>query len=236
MQNNKSKRIVFLCSGGGGNFRFVNQAAENGSFGAAFLAAVLTDRKCEANDYARLHGIDEKCIDFKDGGQRELMEALDSFQPDLVVTTVHRILNQEVVNKFRGKLVNLHYSLLPAFGGLIGAKPVREAVAYGAKFTGVTVHLVDENLDGGKPLVQAAVPVRKSDKFEDLMDVVFRCGCLSLGAAIILCLNNGVMGGDGIGDVVKIKDRYCLFSENIDTFNHMQNEDFWRNIKTKTHD
>lgn len=229
MKNENSKRIVFLCSGGGGNLRFVKAAAEKGWFGQAVLTAVLTDRECGVNDYARLHGIDEKCIDFTAHGQSDLIDSLDYYKPDIVITTVHRILNEEVVEKFRGRLINLHYSLLPAFGGFIGKRPVKEALAYGAKFVGITVHLVDESLDGGKPLMQAAIPVKSFDDVDILMDLLFRCGCLSLGSVINTCfLDDRKLG---IEEVVKIKDRYCLFSNKINIPFDIQNETFWEAIR-----
>ena len=231
MQIENRKRIVFLCSGGGGNLRFVKIATDNGWFGHAVLTAVLTDRECGANDYARLHGIDEKCIDFTDNRQLELIDSLDYYQPDIVITTVHRILNEVVVDKFRGRLINLHYSLLPAFGGLIGTSPVKEALAYGAKFVGITVHLVDKSLDGGKPLMQAAIPVKGLDDLDSLMNLLFRCGCLSLGSVINTCFLGDRKLGSSIEDVVKIKDRYCLFSNNINMLFDIQNEAFWEAVK-----
>lgn len=226
-------RIVFLCSGGGGNLRFVKQAIEKGWFGTASLVGVLTDRECGANEYARLYGIDEKCIDFTDPNQAELVKCLERYQPDIVITTVHRILNPEVVKKFRDKLINLHYSLLPAFGGLMGARPVKEAIAYGAQFTGVTVHLVDESLDGGKPLVQAAIPLRSTDNIDHLMDLVFRCGCLSLASAINSCFRDIDDDADFIEEVVQLKDRNCLFSKKINLpLTCVKNEEFWEEIKS----
>jgi len=230
MKKNR-KRIVFLCSGGGGNLRFVKVAVEKGWFGDAVLTAVLTDRECGANDYARLHGINEKCIDFSTNRQLELIDSLDYYRPDIVITTVHRILNEEVIEKFRGKLINLHYSLLPSFGGSIGIRPVKDALAYGAKLVGITVHLVDESLDGGKPLMQAAIPVKGFDDVNSLMDLLFRCGCLSLGSAINAYFLDDRKLSNAIEDVVKIKDRYCLFSNKINMPLDIQNEAFWETIK-----
>jgi phosphoribosylglycinamide formyltransferase-1 len=226
-----SKRIVFLCSGGGGNLRFIKAASENGWFGQAVLIAVLTDRECGANDYARSHGIDEKSIDFSANGQSDLINSLDYYKPDIVITTVHRILNEAVVEKFRGRLINLHYSLLPAFAGFIGTKPVREALVYGTKLVGITVHLVDESLDGGKPLMQVAIPVKSLDNLDILMDLQFRCGCLSLGSVINSCFLDDRKLGNTTEEVVKIKDRYCLFSNRINATFDIKNEAFWDAIK-----
>lgn len=228
------KRIVFLCSGGGGNLRFIHQAIAQGWFGAASLAAVITDRECPANAFARNAGIHETCIDFSDAGQSALLAALDTFQPDLVITTVHRILAGAVTDKYRGRLVNLHYSLLPAFGGAIGVRPLRDALAYGARVVGVTVHEVDETLDGGKPLVQAVIPVRDGDQADNLMDLVFRCGCLALAAGVNLRLNG--QGGDGQAgeEAVLLKQRLCLFSAAVSVFPQIESEAFWIALRGAT--
>ena len=230
MKNKNSKRIVFLCSGGGGNLRFIKAASEKGWFGQTVLTAVLTDRECAANDYARLHGIDEKLIDFSADGQLDLIDSLSYYEPDIIITTVNRILNEAVVEKFRGRLINLHYSILPAFAGFIGTRPVKEALAYGAKLVGITVHLVDESLDGGKPLMQVAIPVKSLDDLDFLMDLQFRC--LSLGSAIHTCLFDDRKLGNATEEVVKIKDRYCLFSNRINAAFDIQNEAFWDAIKS----
>ncbi|SFG21135.1 Folate-dependent phosphoribosylglycinamide formyltransferase PurN [Duganella sp. CF458] len=227
------KRVVFLCSGGGGNLRFIHQAMAQGWFGAVALAAVITDRECPANAFARSVGIHETCIDFSDAGQAALLAALDAFQPDLVITTVHRILAGAVTDQYRGRLVNLHYSLLPAFGGAIGARPIRDALAFGVRFVGVTVHDVDETLDGGKPLVQAVIPVRDGDDADQLMDLVFRCGCLALAAGVNLRLRgqDADVQAQAGEEAVLLKQRLCMFSEAVSGFPQIASEAFWTALR-----
>jgi phosphoribosylglycinamide formyltransferase-1 len=179
-----SRRIAFLCSGGGGNLRFLHEATVRGWLPGAEICAVLADRECAAIDSARTAAIPARVVDFQAPGQPELLQALQESAPDLVVTTVHRILREPVVAAYRGRLLNLHYSLLPAFGGAIGARPVQSALDYGARFTGVTAHEVDETLDGGRPVVQVVIPADPGEALEGLMNVVFRCGCLALLAAV----------------------------------------------------
>lgn len=173
-------KIVFLCSGAGGNLRFMSDAIRLGWIENATICGVITDRECLANQFARANNIWTKIIDFSEQDQCQLMAELTQLAPNVIVTNVHKILSAAVVGAFRGILVNLHYSLLPAFGGVIGTKPVRQALDYGALFVGTTVHLVDALVDTGRPLVQAVIPVEKGDDTESLMDVVFRCGCISL--------------------------------------------------------
>src|SRR5690606_10787933 len=78
-----------------------------------------------------------------------------------------RILGDRVVNAYQRRILNIHPSLLPAFPGL---DPQRQAIDYGVRWSGCTVHLVDEALDGGPILMQAAVPVLASDTVESLSD------------------------------------------------------------------
>jgi phosphoribosylglycinamide formyltransferase-1 len=223
-----SKRLVFLCSGGGGNLRFIHQSITRGWLGDVTLVSVITDRECGATAYARQHSINHSCVNFSESGQAALLATLESLRPDLVITTVHRILQKGIVQRFEGKLINLHYSLLPAFGGTIGSRPVQDALAYGVKFAGVTAHLVDETLDGGKPLVQAAIPLRESDDTDSVMDVVFRCGCLALGSAMQSRLTD-TAGQSANEQVVEIKGRRCVLSRPMGLA--IASDEFWEEIR-----
>jgi len=177
-------RIVFLCSGSGGNLRFVAQAIRMGWIDEAQICAVLSDRECDANAFARAQGLPTEVLDFSAAGQLAVVDRLRAFGPDVIVTTVHRILVPELAQAFCGKLVNLHYSLLPAFAATIGDRPVRQALDYGAKFLGVTVHFVDEGVDTGRPIVQAVTAAPQEPELEAVMNVLFRSGCVGLLHAI----------------------------------------------------
>jgi phosphoribosylglycinamide formyltransferase-1 len=179
----KMQDIVFLCSGGGGNLRFIAEAIRCGLLSGR-IVGVVTDRECIANRFAREEGVPTCIVDFVQTGQPALMNALLAFNADVIITNVHRIIAPTAVDAFRGKMINLHYSLLPAFGGMIGTKPVSAALASGCKFIGATVHEIDIEVDAGRPLVQAAIPVAADDTTESVMDHVFRVGCLTLLAAL----------------------------------------------------
>lgn len=178
-------RIAFLCSGGGGNLRFVAEVIRLGLLPAQ-LVSVITDRECLANRFAREHALPSHVIDFSESGQATLASLLDEVRPDVVVTNIHRIIVPAVVAAFAGRLLNLHYSLLPAYGAMIGTRPVAAALEAGSPFIGVTAHLVDAGVDTGRPLVQAAIPVTPADTVASVMDIVFRAGCHSLLNAILL--------------------------------------------------
>lgn len=178
------KNIVFLCSGNGGNLRFVQSVIELELLPGAQVVAAVADRDCGALEYARAQGLQAWSADFSQAGQAGLVDVIAALEPDIIVTNIHKILFPVFVRAFEGRLINLHYALLPAFPGVIGTKPVEQAIAYGAKWTGATVHHVSEELDLGRPIVQAAVPLREGDSVATVMDAVFRAGCLALYAAI----------------------------------------------------
>lgn len=217
-----NKTIVFLCSGGGANMRFIHQAIAADWLENTSITAVITDRLCGASHYATRHGIAQHGLDFQADGHAELESLLDRINPDVVISNIHRILCPGIVQKFMGRIINLHYSLLPAFAGSIGTTPVKQAIAQGAKFTGVTVHTVTEAVDAGPPLVQAAIPLHAGECFNDgLMDAVFRAGCLALLTALS-------PAPSPIATVTSIHGRECLFSS---LHMKMVDEAFWRTLK-----
>ncbi len=177
-------RIAFLCSGGGGNLQFVASAIRKGWIGDAQICAVLSDRECAANAFARTQGLFTEVMDFSPAGQPTVLNRLLALDPEVIVTTVHKILTPAFVNAFAGRLVNLHYSLLPAFAAEIGEGPVRRAMEYGAKFVGITVHQVDERVDLGRPIIQAVTAMPHAPKLDAVMNVLFRSGCIGLLNAI----------------------------------------------------
>ncbi len=176
--------LLFMCSGGGGNLRFVHKACEAGWLGHWSKIVVISDRECAALDYARKSGLEANCLDFSQSSQESLADLIGNLKPDTIVTTVHRILRENVLKASRSRSLNLHYSLLPSFSGTIGSTPVRAALDYGSKIIGATVHEVTAVLDGGKPVVQLALPLTGDEQMLDVMDMVFRAGCISIFTAL----------------------------------------------------
>jgi len=226
-----AKRIVFLCSGGGGNLKFIHYAIMNGLLTNAEIVSVITDRECSAGKYAIENGIEHKLIDLADENQNDLLENLSILDPDIVITNIHRILNGKLVDKFEGKMVNLHYSLLPAFQGEIGVSPIDAAIDYGAKFCGVTVHVVEKEVDAGKPLLQAVIPIKENEVPDQLHEIVFRCGCLSLLTVINDLITSGLVKGLGKGYVLSVKERQCMFSVTPDHMDVVDNDEIWKHAR-----
>ena len=160
------KRIVILLSGRGTNMEaIVRTCAAEGW--PARVAAVISNRADAAGlDFARSHDItaivvDHKAFASRDAFDAELAQRIDAFAPDVVVLAgFMRILGDEFVQRYEGRLVNVHPSLLPAFTGL---HTHRRAIEAGCKLAGATVHFVTARLDHGPIIAQAVVPVLPDD-------------------------------------------------------------------------
>ncbi|MEA2486479.1 MAG: phosphoribosylglycinamide formyltransferase 1 [Actinomycetota bacterium] len=135
------------------------------------LVAVVADRPCDGIALAREAGIDTVVIEPGDFASRDewsagLKQVVGSFEPDLVVSAgFMRILAPVFVDAFAGRLLNLHPSLLPSFPG---AHAVRDAIAFGARVTGSTVHFIDNEVDHGPIVAQTAVEIEPGDSEDEL--------------------------------------------------------------------
>ncbi|WP_223521786.1 MULTISPECIES: phosphoribosylglycinamide formyltransferase [Nocardia] len=157
--------VVVLASGTGSLLRALLDAASEPGYPAK-VVAVGVDRLCAATTHADAEGVPHFRVAVKDFPDRaawdvELTEAVAAHQPDLVVSAgFMKLLGPAFLDRFGGRIINTHPALLPAFPGAHG---VRDALAYGARVTGCTVHLVDEGVDTGPILAQEAVPVLAGD-------------------------------------------------------------------------
>ncbi|WP_270254588.1 phosphoribosylglycinamide formyltransferase [Kocuria marina] len=158
-------RLVVLVSGSGTNLQAMIDALHQGDV-EVDIAAVGADLECAGLDRARAAGIDTFVVPLSDYPDREqwnraLQRRVASYHPDRVVFAgFMRIVDAEFVSVFPGRIINTHPSLLPSFPG---AHAVRDALAYGVKVTGATVHEVVADVDAGPILAQVAVPVAEDD-------------------------------------------------------------------------
>ena len=171
------KRIGVLLSGRGSNFEALADSVAAGRIPNAEIAIVISNREnAPGIEKARTRGIQAQVIPSR-GLEREpydrlVIAALEEKKVDLVCLAGYmRLLSPAFVAAFRGRILNIHPSLLPAFPGL---ESQRQALEYGAKFSGCTVHFVDENLDAGPIILQAAVPIRDDDTPETLSERVLK--------------------------------------------------------------
>ena len=165
------KRIGVLLSGRGSNFEALADSIAAGRIPNAEIAIVISNREnAPGIEKGRARGIPAQVIPSR-GLEREpydkmVIAALEEKKIDLVCLAGYmRLLSPAFVAAYRGRILNIHPSLLPAFPGL---EAPRQALEYGVQFTGCTVHLVDENLDAGPVIVQAIVPVEPRDTVETL--------------------------------------------------------------------
>lgn len=155
-------RAVVLLSGRGSNFKALLDA----DLPVQFTAAISNRPEAAGLEFARARGIPALALDHRQFVTREafdeaLMESIDRAGAELVILAGYmRILTKGFVNRYQGRLVNIHPSLLPAFPGL---HTHEAALAEGVKIHGCTVHFVTPQLDHGPIIIQAAVPVLAGD-------------------------------------------------------------------------
>ena len=169
-------RLGILISGRGSNFEAIADAVANGSIAAEIVVVIANRPEARGLDAARQRGLNAISIPSK-GLDREvydhmLLEELHKQQVDLVcLAGFMRLLSGSFIRQFPNRILNIHPSLLPAFPGLDAQ---HQALEHGVKITGCTVHFVDEHLDAGPILLQAAVPVLDDDTVESLSARILR--------------------------------------------------------------
>lgn len=216
--------IVFLCSGGGGNLRFIHAADRESDLADFRITGVFGDRPGPALDFAARHDIANGCARFDGSDDEEICDSIQECVPDVIVTNIHRILSPRIVETYRGRLLNLHYSLLPLFGGLVGMEPVRQAVDSGCRFIGTTVHHVVEAVDAGPIVSQTVVPVVGGEPFDALAEKVFRSGCMNLLNGIRLL--DGSNSGPGTWIMESSPSPCATQARGFEP-----DEDFWNEVK-----
>lgn len=160
------KRIVVLASGQGTNLEAILQAVERGEVTGRVVMVISDNFNAPALERARKRNIKALFIDPKNYASRldydrALIEEIKALQADLVVLAgFMRLLSPFFIESFPLQIMNIHPSILPAFPGTDG---VEQALNYGVKVTGCTVHFVDEGLDSGPVILQETVPVIQQD-------------------------------------------------------------------------
>jgi phosphoribosylglycinamide formyltransferase 1 len=164
-------RLAILLSGRGSNFQSIHEAIQRGEIPAEIVCVISNRPDAPGLQRARdfgyaAHAIDHKAFPDRAAHEDAVLRVLDDARPDIIVLTGYmRLLGASFIERWRNRIVNIHPSLLPAFPGVDAQA---QAVAYGVKVSGCTVHLVDEHLDAGPILVQRTVEVRDDDTGETL--------------------------------------------------------------------
>lgn len=164
------RRLGILLSGRGSNFRAIAAAIESGKLDAEIAVVISNRENAPGIDHAREHGLNAIVLPSKNLDRevydRMLVEQLRQNGVELVILAGYmRILSGFFLRAFPLHILNIHPSLLPAFPGLDAQ---HQALEHGVKFSGCTVHFVDEGLDSGPIIAQAVVPVLDNDSAETL--------------------------------------------------------------------
>lgn len=181
-------KIALLVSGGGTNLQAVIDAAKSGDIDAK-VEAVIADRDCYGLERARLSGISEYLVDRKIEKQN-LCTKINGLIPsdcDLIILAGFlSILDSNFIAKWQGKIINIHPSLLPKFGGsgMWGMNVHKAVVDARETKSGCTVHYVVDEIDGGDIILQTEVPVLPTDTPEDIQKRVLSVEHSTLVAAI----------------------------------------------------
>lgn len=167
----RALRIGVLASGGGTNLQAIIDRCQDGSLSAEIALVLTNNPVAGALQRAAKAGIPTLCINHRDFSQREdfdnaVVKALQQAEVDLVVLAgFMRIITPTFIDAFPERIINIHPALLPAFPGL---HVQQQALDYGARFSGCTVHFVDGGVDTGPIIMQAVVPVLADDSAETL--------------------------------------------------------------------
>jgi len=166
------KNLGILLSSRGSNFEAIARNAEAGKIPAKIAVVISNREEAPGLTRAREMGLNARYIPSKgkdrEAYDREVVATLKEFHVDLVcLAGFMRILSSYFIRQFPGRILNIHPALLPAFPGSDAQK---QALEYGVKVTGCTVHIVDEGVDTGPIIAQASVPVRDDDTEESLAE------------------------------------------------------------------
>ena len=169
--------IAILCSGNGTNLQAIIDAVKRGTIPARIALVISDNPAAFALERAKKVGVETLVLNPKDFKNREdfdkeVIKNLKKKDAGLVVLAgFMRLLSDHFIKEYRNRIINIHPALLPAFKGTRG---IKDALDYGAKVTGATVHFVDEKLDHGPIILQKAVEVKDGDTEETLLERVHK--------------------------------------------------------------
>ncbi len=175
MNNN----IAVLASGRGSNLEAIIKNIENGTCHAKLVLVISDNQNARALEIARAHNIKALWVDpgpkktwLLPEYEENYVRVLKEHNVELVcLAGFMRIIKQPLLTAFAGRILNIHPSLLPAFPGL---EVQKKALEYGVKFSGCTVHFVDDTVDGGPIIAQAVVPILDDDTPETLAERILK--------------------------------------------------------------
>ena len=172
------KKIAVFASGRGSNFQAIFAQIKSGNINAEVVCLISNNPKAHALEYARKKHIPVFSIDVNTPASTEqLLTILENYSAELIVLAGYmKLIPTEVVERYSNKIINIHPALLPAFGGkgCYGMNVHKKVLKSGVKFTGVTIHFVNNNYDDGQIIAQEIVPVLQNDSPEDVAKRVLK--------------------------------------------------------------
>jgi len=194
-------RLGILLSGRGSNFQAIQAAVDRGEIAARVACVISNVPTAPGLDFAREKGLNAYALNSGESSReafdQKVLEILTRHEVDLVCLAGYlRLLSPAFIAAYRNRILNVHPSLLPSFKGLHAQK---QALDYGVKVTGCTVHYVDEGLDSGPILMQAAVPVLEGDTAELLGERILNEEHKLYPAALKLAVENMIEQRDNRG-------------------------------------
>ncbi len=181
--------LAILASGKGSNFERIMEDINNNILDATIKCLIVNNPECGAIDVAKKYLVPYNIINHKDYNCREeldnaILNTLNNYDVEgIVMVGWMRIVTSILLSKYQGRVVNLHPSLLPSFKG---NKAIQQTLLSKVKITGCTVHLVDEKVDSGEIIIQAAFPVKQNHDEITLLNSVqkYEHKIISLGIAL----------------------------------------------------
>lgn len=173
----QARKLAVFASGNGSNFQAIVDAVASGALPVNVELLICDKPKAKVVERAKAAGVEvytfrPKNYSSREAYEAEIVELLKARGIDLIVLAGYmRLVTKVLVEPFAGRMINLHPSLLPAFPGL---DAVGQALRYGVKLTGATVHMVDEGLDSGPVITQEAVQVYDDDTEETLLERIHK--------------------------------------------------------------
>lgn len=172
-------RVAVLASGRGSNFKALIDGVKNKETDAEIAVLITDNPHAGAIDHANEEGIPSEIVDFKEFQTREdadkkIKEILDNYEIDLVALAGYmRIIRaKELLDAYMYRIINIHPSLLPAFKGSVQAQ--KDAFEYGCKLSGLTIHFVTGDVDGGPIIYQRAVDINECKNADEVAEKILR--------------------------------------------------------------
>jgi len=184
-------KIAVLISGSGSNLQAIIDNIESGYLKCSIKAVISDKKDVYGIDRAKSKNIETYVLDRKQYGTEissEILRILEGKVDLIVLAGFLSILQGELLNQFKNKIINIHPSLIPSFcgGGMYGIKVHEKAIEYGVKVSGCTVHIVDEETDAGPIIIQKVVEVYSDDSPKDLQLRILAQEHIALSEAIKL--------------------------------------------------